>query len=449
MDRLSKDAPLSHSDSGGASYFFYALPAIPLAIMAMTYYVYLPKYLVDYRAFPIFSLSMVILFSRFWDALLDPLIGRFSDRGGSDGPNRKRWIAIAFVPLAISFVAFFYWPANTDVWAFFVVSSLFFLFLSAVLIPFEAWGITLATDYDQRNSIMSWREGFVIVGTLLSGAIPFLFEAAGYTQDGAIETLALYYSIFLIALVAITLKVVPEPANARYQQVKQGPFLTSFKEAWDNKPFRILIIAYVLSAIGAVIPATLILFYVEHVLQSGNANLFLSIYFLAGIVTLPLWLKLSRTLEKKNIWLYALTLNTGAFLMVYFVAPGQEIGYGFLVALSGVGFGATMAIPPSMQADVIDYDEYLHSTRREGLFVGFWAIARKVSAAIAASSALLGLSLAGYESGSAPEEEAVYAIRVWYTLVPCLFNLLAIVVASRYQLNRERLSSIKLEVENR
>jgi len=429
----------------------YALPAIPLALMAMSYYVFLPKYLVDYQGFPLMALSLIILLSRIWDAVLDPLIGRMSDRSHHGKPVRKKWIAFAVVPLAVSYLSFFFWPAASGMpLVFFICSFVFFVFFSAVLIPFEAWGITLAGDYDQRNTIMSWREGFVILGTFLSGLIPFLIELwSGGDQASVLRSSAIAYSALLLLLTFVSLSLVKEKKLSTIKNEKIYSWGETMKHAWGNTHFRVLVVAYILSAIGAVIPATLILFYIEHVLQSSNANLFLSLYFLSGMLALPVWIHLSRSLEKRAVWLSALAINTGSFFMVYFLAPGQELAYGILVVMSGLGFGATMAIPSSMQADVIDYDEYLHGKRREGVFVGLWAVARKLSAAVAAAIALQALAFAGYVPGDAPDVQAREAIRIWYTLVPCLFNFLAIAFALRYLLDRREVARIQLEVSNR
>jgi GPH family glycoside/pentoside/hexuronide:cation symporter len=428
----------------------YALPAIPLALMVMSYYVYLPKYLVDYRGFPLLALAGIIVFSRVWDAILDPLIGRLSDRTKAGRTRRKSWITLSLVPLICSFLALYYWPSIHEPFVFLFFSLLFFVFLSAYLIPFEAWGITLARDYDERNIIMSWREGFVILGTFLSGLIPFLLQLSGSFDQASVMTFSAgIYCLLLAVFTLVTTVKVNEPATAPELSVNSYSWGQTLRHALRNSHFRVLIIAYVFSSIGAVVPATLILFYVEHYLQSSNANFFLSLYFLSGMVALPFWLKLAQTIEKRAVWLTALALNTVSFSLVYLLTPGQEVAYGVLVFVSGLGFGATMAIPPSMQADVIDYDEYLYHVRREGSFVGLWAVARKLSAALAAGLALQTLALAGYQPGEPPGQEAVATIRFVYTLVPSFFNFVAILFALRYVLDRELVARIKSEIAAR
>ena len=44
--------------------------------------------------------------------------------------------------------------------------------------------------------------------------------------------------------------------------------------------------------------------------------------------------------------------------------------------------GATLALPSAIQADVIDYDEYLTGSRQEGWYIGIWSVVKKFSAAI-------------------------------------------------------------------
>jgi GPH family glycoside/pentoside/hexuronide:cation symporter len=164
---------------------------------------------------------------------------------------------------------------------------------------------------------------------------------------------------------ALAIREKQGPLRHHTQNIKQ-----SLRQVANNRPFMILLIAYTMSAIGNNLPATLILFYVEYVLQSDLADFFLMLYFITGIVFLPGWVVLSRRTGKKIAWLASMIINTGAFVGVFFLGPGDAAIYGILVFLSGIGFGATLAIPSAIQADVIDYDELLTGERREGQYIG-------------------------------------------------------------------------------
>ena len=202
-----------------------------------------------------------------------------------------------------------------------------------------------------------------------------------------------------------------------------------------NRPFIILLTAYTISAVGNNLPATLILFYVQYVLVSDLADLFLLLYFVTGIVFLPGWIFLARRIGKKAAWLASMAINSGAFVGVFFLGPGDELVYGILVFLSGIGFGAALAIPSSIQADVIDYDELLTGERREGQYIGLWSIAKKLAAAVGIGAGLALLGMAGYTPNVEQTESVRLVLRTLYALVPSLCNLVGLVVALAYPIN--------------
>jgi GPH family glycoside/pentoside/hexuronide:cation symporter len=197
----------------------------------------------------------------------------------------------------------------------------------------------------------------------------------------------------------------------------------------------ILIAAYTISAIGNNLPATLILFYVQYVLKSPYADAFLMLYFVTGIVFLPGWVALARRIGKKRAWLLSIAINTGAFVGVFFLGPGDALIYGVLVFLSGIGLGATLALPSSIQADVIDYDELLTGERREGRYIGLWSIAKKLAAAVGVGAGLSILGLAGYIPNAEQPEAVLLALRVLYALVPSVCNLVALAIAFAYPIS--------------
>ena len=190
-------------------------------------------------------------------------------------------------------------------------------------------------------------------------------------------------------------------------------------------------------------------FYVEYVLQSDGVEAFLLLYFAVGAACLPLWVRLARQVGKKRAWLAAMAVNTGAFLCVFFLGPGDVWAYAVLVAASGVGFGATLALPSAMQADAIDYDEWICGARREGQLLGIWSVARKLAAAAGVGGALALLGQSGYQSGLAQSPEVVERLRWLYALAPCVCNALAFAVAAAYPLSQDRLAEVQRDLERR
>ena len=76
-----------------------------------------------------------------------------------------------------------------------------------------------------------------------------------------------------------------------------------FRAVFKNGPFMILLLSYTIAAFGSNLPATLILYYVEYVLKSQMADLFLALYFVTGVLFLPGWVLLAGRMGKKWAWI--------------------------------------------------------------------------------------------------------------------------------------------------
>ncbi len=433
--------------------FVYALPALPLAVIGIPVYVFLPKFYTDTIGLDISTIGILLMSVRLFDAVTDPVIGYLSDRTSGRFGRRKPYMALGALGLAVS-ILFLFRPMELSgsslniyfgCWLF----ALFF-FWTLITIPYESLGPELTPDYHERTSVFAFRDGFLIVGTLLAAASPMLIDAAMKVWDRVpdekerFSIMAFLFAPMIIMSSFYCIYRIKETFSGNGEDDLQKGFLTVFK----NRPFLVLISAYTISAFGSNLPATLILYYVEYVLKSQNAEGFLLIYFLTGILFLPLWIIVSRKMGKKKAWIISMVINTGAFSGVFFLGPGDEMIYRVLVFLSGTGFGAGLVLPSSIQADVIDYDQLLTGQRREGRYIGLWSIAKKFSAALGIGIGLFLLGNAGYSPNMEQKESTVVMLRILYALVPCLCNVLAIVIIFFYPISEKKHLQIRREIEN-
>jgi GPH family glycoside/pentoside/hexuronide:cation symporter len=420
----------------------YALPAFALAIIGIPVYVYIPKFYTDVVGVPVAIAGLIVGLVRVTDAFTDPLMGVLSDRTRSRMGRRRPYLVWGVLPLAVALWALFCPPAGLTSGASiaWLATWLFLLFLAwtVVAIPYESLGAELSERYDERTVLLGTRDGFLIAGTLTAAIVPAVIGAVlGDGSEGAERARFFWLSVLYVPLLigsawtcaALVPERVATPASATDLRADARAML-------KNRAFLVLLVSYTIGAFGSNLPATLILYYVEQVLGSGRAELFLLLYFVTGVVFLPAWIALARRWSKRNAWLVAMALNIGAFAGVYFLGRGDEWGYGILVTLSGVGFGATLALPSSMQADTIDYHELLTGSRREGCYIGVWSVFRKLAAALGVGVALFLLGRSGYEPGAEQPEEVIRMLRMLYAVVPCACNAVALLVALFYPIDR-------------
>jgi GPH family glycoside/pentoside/hexuronide:cation symporter len=430
----------------------YALPAFSLAVIGIPVYVYMPKFYTDIVGLNIAYVGGILLAARIFDAATDPAIGLLSDRTKTPFGRRRPWIAAGSFLTALSVVFLFNPPLtgtiNLNIW-FAVSIFLLFLFWTVVVVPYESFGPELTFDYNERTSLFSYRDGFLIAGTLAAAASPAIIKLILKTGSESGERyiffiLSSIYAPLIIISCLWCIYVLKEKKT--FPEKNKITIIKGLGFTFKNRPFLILLAAYTISAIGNNLPATLILFYVQYVLNSPLADLFLLLYFITGIVFLPFWIKISEKFGKKNAWLSAMAINTGAFIGVFFLGSGDTTAYGILVFLSGTGFGATLAIPSSMQADVIDYDELMTGERREGQYVGIWSFAKKLAAALGVGIGLSILGVSGYEPNIVQNESVTFTLRVLYALVPCICNAAGFAIALFYPVTGEKFEEIREKI---
>ncbi|NNK85506.1 MAG: MFS transporter [Desulfobacterales bacterium] len=434
----------------------YASPAFALAVVGIPVYVYIPKFYTDVVGVHISAIGIILLIVRLFDAITDPAIGMISDRLKTPFGRRRPLIAAgAFFTAAAIFMLFN--PPNLGpdaaiLW-FMVLVFLLFLFWTVVIVPYEALGPELTFDYDERTTLFSIRDGALIAGTLAAAASPAAVKAIfniPETASGERKTFFILSIVYAPLIIAAAAWCVSSFRELTFKpRASTEKIFSKIASCMKNRPFRILLISYTISAVGNNLPATLILYYVEYVLHSSRADMFLLLYFATGILFLPMWVMGSKKFGKKTIWLVSMALNTGAFFGVFFLGPGDEAMYGILVFLSGIGFGATLAIPSAIQADVIDYDELISGERREGLYIGFWSIAKKLAAAVGVGAGLALLGVSGYVPNTSQPESVVLSLRLLYALVPCLCNSIGFIIALSYPLDGNIHRKIRESIEQR
>jgi Na+/melibiose symporter-like transporter len=375
--------------------------------------------------------------------ITDPLVGWACDRTRTALGRRRPWL-IASLPVVLLAVWFLFLPPpGVGAGYLLVWTMVVYVGWTMMTIPHQAWGAELATDYAQRSRITAAREAFVIVGTVVAVAMP-----AAVGEGAALAALA-WFTIVLLSVAGLILLVsVPEPPAAA-----PAPGFDA-RAGWRllaaNAPFRRLIAAWLANGIANGLPSTLFLIFVGQVLGlPDQAGLFLLAYFVAGIAGIPLWLAIARRIGKHRAWSLAMLWACAFFAAVPLLAPGAFWPFAAVCVATGLSFGADLALPPSMQADVVDLDTAAGGPQRTGLFFAIWGMATKLAYALAVGLAFPLLDLIGFRLGSANAPGASLGVAVLYSLVPVAFKLAAVALVWNFPLDRAAQSALRRSIDAR
>jgi GPH family glycoside/pentoside/hexuronide:cation symporter len=200
-------------------------------------------------------------------------------------------------------------------------------------------------------------------------------------------------------------------------------------------------------ALGAVATGALtaaLPFFALHVVGSAAVStISLAIYTVVGAALVPVWVRLSRSRDKRRLVLVA---NSAAAVVLVGIAVLSTSGSALVLLVGSVLLGSAMAaylvIPPSLVPDLVDWYEFETGERHESVFFGLWMTVHQLGLGVAGFLLGLVLQWSGYLEGADDQSSAaLVGVRVAFGVVPSLFLVAAAIVLQRYRITRQRLEA--------
>ena len=425
--------PLSRKLLYGAPTFAGAAVAIPILI-------HMPKFYSDVVLVPVGYIALAIAFARALDAIIDPAIGWLSDRTTTRLGRRRPFMLIG-APLCAVALFLLFTPlaglsgAQAGAW-FGATFAAYFFFHAVYEIPYLGLGAELTPEYHERSSLFGWRTAFLIAGTMVAAVLPAVFEST-LGARGAMSALGGLFGAALVGLFLLLVARVREPAEHAHRS--QSALAPGVRIALRNRPFMILMVTFVIASLPSAIPALLVPFYTDYVIDPPDTqktlSLFLFLYFGSSFLFLPLWVWAAQRFGKLPTWLASFAIGISAGVGLFFAGKGDVLYVALLHVWAGVAFGSGLLLLPAMQADVIDYDELYTGQRREAQFAAFWQMIPKFVAIPGAALHIAVLAQIGYVPNQTQTPEVLLGIRVIYALVPAAFAAAAFFLARLYPIS--------------
>ena len=428
--------------------FYYGLANMPTEVAMIPVAALVPNYYGQDLGVSLVAVANVLLLSRAFDAVSDPIVGWLSDRTPTRWGRRRVWM-VAAVPILMLAVYKLFVP-ESPVTAGYLLGWLMLLWLgwTMLFIPYYAWGAELSPDYHQRTRITGWRAWLGISANASSKAAPWLvgvlFGYAGLRAN--LEILTIMLLVLIPVTVGLTVFNVPEGKNFLPARV---PLLPGLKIMWRNGPFKRLVLAFFVNQFGSAISTVLFVFFIRGVVQDQeNFLLFLFIYYGAQLVGIPFWIRIARTVDKHRAWCISLFLFAGFQCIYLLLGPGDF--YWMLPVACCTGFcGATFRVlPESMKADVIDLDALESGEDRAAWFFAVWSFAIKVAASLGPAVALWALALTSFnpDPGAVNHPDDLLGLRLLYCFGPASGFALCALIAWNYPLTRKAHAKLRVRL---
>ena len=282
----------------------FGIPEYAIYLSSIPITLYIPYVYSADLGLELAHIGLILMLARITDVITDPLIGFLSDRTRSRFGRRKPWMAIGALIMMTSAYLLFNPQGDVTNTYLLIWSMLLWLGWTMINIPYYAWGAELSDNYDERTRITGWRQVFAYAGNVTVLAVPSM--ANEITGFGGLprEGLTIIGTLALIALpttIAITLYFIPERNSYGRSTLSLA---TNFKAVWKNGSFKLVWIAFMLKYMGAAWGSVLFMLFAVHVVgeKENVAAILLGHYFLQ-LLTLPLWVRLSERIGKKETYI--------------------------------------------------------------------------------------------------------------------------------------------------
>lgn len=428
----------------------YGLPAAGMGFMYYLAVLYLMKFSTDVLLLAPASVSIILGISRVFDAVTDPLAGYLSDRTQSRMGRRRPWLIAAAIPIALVFTMMWAPPASLAGgallgWMAFAIIG-FYAIMTLVNVPHQSWGAELSPDYHERTRVFGARLLLLNLGAFAAVGCLLLIVSADDVRGTVFRLTAAIATFTAVAVIWSALRL-----EERAELQGKGPqaVLGAYRDILGNPHARLLLLVFFIESLGGATIGVLTPYMSDYVIGDISFPLVVGTYMVAQTLSVPVWTPLSRTFGKKVLWLFSMLVTSLGFGCFFFVGAGDHTMTYVLAAVVGGAAGCGNVMAPSVQSDIVDWDEWKTGERKEGGYFAGFNFVQKSAAGVTIMLTGFVLQIAGYVPNVEQSESAQLAIRSLYALFPLTCYLIGAVLFLRFSLGEAEHGRIREELEAR
>lgn len=434
----------------------YGIGDLGLALTGAMLGLLFAKFLTDTVGLPPAMVAVAVFIGRTWDWVNDPIQGYISDPIRTRWGRRRPFLLFGALPFGLAFTAL-WWipPIESQLWLTVYYAAAYFFFdtmVTVIFIPYVALTPEITSDYDGRTSLTSFRMFFSLVGSLLGTVVPLLILGAAIPPAKSPAIFAIRTVMAVVSLIPFFITFLGTRENFEHTQQEQPSLSDTIQAMRGNRPYLMAVIIYLATIAGFEVLNGTTLYFMQYRLQLPDLAQYTSLaMFVVALLTIPLWLWVSRKLNKVRSDQLAIIYLTVILLIYATFDRGVPIFLPFVFsALAGIGITAGQTLPWAILPDTVEYGEYLSGKRNEGVFYSLMTLARKIASSITLPAVLLLLDWSGYVPNQVQQTPLVLnTISLMFAGIPVILFAVGFLAALNYPLSRERFNEIKKELAQR
>lgn len=431
---------------------------------------YLPFFYSNIFGLSLVDAGVLVLVTRVWDAVSDPMMGIISDRTQTKWGKYRPYLLWVAPLFSIAGILLFTTPdldyGGKLIWAY-VTYIMMMTVYTGINVPYGAMLGVMTDDSNEKTVFSSFRMFFAYGGSFIS---LFLWEpltnlTGGYNTPGG-----WFWAMVLIAAACFVMFILCFLMTKEHlKTVSTVSVGNDFKALLSNRPWWLLIgAALCFNLFNTIRGATVAYFFQDIIGANVNlvffglmfafyAGLFLGVGEVSNMVGVASCVPIANKLGKKTTFILV-NASLVVLSIAFFFIPCTPSGYWTMLVfqvLISILTGIMSPLVWSMYADVSDYAELKFNTASTGLIFSSSSMAQKFGGAIGGAAVLWLLSGFGYitdpvvlaQGNVVQPEGALLCLRWLMSFVPACVALLSICVVWFYPLTTERVSEINAKLK--
>lgn len=401
------------------------------------------------------AVSALMLFSRFWDAINDPIVGTLTDKTKSKWGRYRPWLLIAApitsVILILTFWAHPDWSNTSKIIYMAITYCLLVLGYTCVNIPYGTLCGAMTQNIDERAQLNTSRSvaAMIAIGIINIITVPLVTVfGKSSVQTGYLMVAILYGCIFSAChffCFAKTKEVVELP------QKEKISFKVQLIAVMQNRPYLLALAGQILFGFTLYGRNADILYYFTYV--EGNVSYYTTYsmcIIIPSIIGAACFQPVFSKTQNKGRAASIFALLTGISMMALYFFNIKESAVMFYVVASLTQFffsgfnTAIYAIIP----DCAEYGQWKTGLRNDGFQYAFISLGNKVGMALGTALLAGMLGKFGYVANAQQNEAVLAVMKHAFTTVPGILWIVTAIVLSFYRLNKKHYNEIVEELKN-
>ncbi len=376
------------------------------------------------------AITAIMVAARVFDALNDPIMGNIIERTRTKWGKFKPWLVIGI--LTTSVVIYLMFNVQLQGWGFvWFFGLMYFLYsITYTMHDISYWGMVpaLSSDADTRNKYTSLATLCAGIGGVLAASFIPMFTAGGSAIGGNAVTaygrVALIIALLAPLFLAFTIFGVTEMRDYNDDPVPPVSFKKIVGTITGNDQLMWIAVIFLLQEVGngivmAGVGQTWI--YVEFGYEGGFFTVFQMLGMMVTAFLMVFYPMISRKTPRKKLMRTLMLIAAAGYVVMLLPGVVMPTGAAFLAGLDVkfllITLGYMMAnfgqygfylIMMISIMNTVEYNEYKHGTRDEGIISSLRPFLTKLASALTvaiANAAYIAFNIIQYTNGIAELEQ--------------------------------------------